>query len=164
MTTKFPMTPRGYARLKAELRECKAERPKIADVILEAREHGDLSENAEYHAAKERQGFLEARITELETKIGLAEVIDPARLGGDRVVFGATVLLEDADSGDELRYTIVGEDESDARRGLISLKSPIARALINRNEGDEVQFKAPGGMRTVEVVQVSFEPLPADEA
>lgn len=153
---KFPMTPKGYQKLKDELRECKAERPRLSDVILEAREHGDLSENAEYHAAKEKQGFLEARIQELEAKIGFAEVIDPAKLSGDRVVFGATVLLEDIDSGEESCYTIVGEEESDVKGGLISLKSPVARALINHSEGDEVKVKVPGGMRAFEIVEVSF--------
>jgi len=153
---KYPMTPQGYEKLKEELRSCKAERPRLADIILEAREHGDLSENAEYHAAKERQGFLEARIRELEAKIGQAEVIDPTRLSGDRVVFGATVVLGDADSGERVTYTIVGEDESDVKQGLISVASPMARALLNHGEGEEVQVRAPGGTRIYEVVSVTF--------
>ena len=150
------MTPKGYARLKEELRQCKAERPKLADVILAARELGDLSENAEYHAAKEKQGFLEGRIRELESKLAQSEVIDPARLSGERVVFGATVTLEDSDSGEESRYQIVGEDESDVKQGLISIASPIARALLNHSIGDEVKVQAPGGVRSYEIVDVSF--------
>lgn len=153
---KFPMTPHGYRKMKDELRECQAERPKIADIILEAREHGDLSENADYHAAKEKQGFLEARIIELEAKIGQAEVIDPAKLRGTRVVFGATVDLEDPDTGEATRYTIVGDDEADLKKRRISISSPVARALIGHEEGEEVQVKAPGGIRVYEIVGVSF--------
>lgn len=156
---KYPMTPRGYEKLKEELREAKAERPRLADIILEAREHGDISENAEYHAAKERQSFLEGRIRDLEAKIGLADVIDPARLSGDRIVFGATVQLEDSDSGEKSRYTIVGDDESDVKSGRISISSPVARALINHSVGDEVHVKVPGGMKVYEVMKVSFEPI-----
>jgi transcription elongation factor GreA len=161
---KFPITPRGYERLKEELREAKAERPRLAQVILEAREQGDLSENAEYHAAKERQGFLEGRIRDLEAKIGLAQVIDPAKLSGDRVVFGATVTLEDADSGERVRYTIVGEDESDVKLGLISVTSPVARALINHSVDDQVRIKVPGGVRSYVIAAVSFEPARAPTA
>lgn len=150
------MTPGGYDKLKAELRECKAERPRLADVILAARELGDLSENAEYHAAKEKQGFLEGRITELESLIAQAEVIDPSRLSGTRVVFGATVTLEDPHSGNEVRYTIVGDHESDVKEGLISINSPVARALLSHEVGDEVKVRAPGGMRTYEIIDVSF--------
>lgn len=150
------MTPGGYNRLKVELRECKAERPRLAEVILAARELGDLSENAEYHAAKEKQGFLEARITELESLIAQAEVIDPSRLSGERVVFGATVTLEDADSGNEVRYTIVGDHESDVKQGLISINSPVARALLSHVVGDEVKVRAPAGMRTYEIIDVTF--------
>ena len=152
----YPMTPAGLAKLKDELRECKAERPRLADVILAARELGDLSENAEYHAAKERQGFLEARIRELEAKIGQAQVIDPSKLSGNKVVFGATVNLADPDSGEEVAYTIVGEDEADVKQHRISISSPVARALIGHHEGDEVRVKTPGGMRTYEIVEVSF--------
>lgn len=156
---KFPMTPRGHEQMKKELRELKAERPRLADVILAARELGDLSENAEYHAAKERQGFMEGRIAELEAKLGQAEVIDPTKLKGERVVFGATVVLQDLDNGEEARYTIVGEDEADVKAGLISITSPVARALINHVVGDEVRVKAPGGVRTYEVSAVRFEAI-----
>ncbi len=156
---KYPMTPRGYEKLKEELREAKAERPRVAQIILEAREHGDLSENAEYHAAKERQSFLEGKISDLEAKIGQAHVIDPSKLRGDRVVFGATVVLADVKQGEKVRYTIVGEDESDVKQGLISIGSPVARALINHEAGDEVQVKIPSGTRTYEIVDVSFGPI-----
>jgi transcription elongation factor GreA len=153
---KYPMTPKGYKKLKEELRECKAYRPKLADIILEAREHGDLSENAEYHAAKEKQSFLEGRIIELEAKIGQANVINPAKLSGEKVVFGATVSMEDVDSGDKTVYTIVGEDEADVKEGLISITSPLARALIGHEIGDEVSVKAPGGMKYYEIANVTF--------
>jgi transcription elongation factor GreA len=152
----YPMTPKGLEKLREELRLAKAERPRLAQIILEAREHGDLSENAEYHAAKERQSFLEGRIRDLEAKIGQAEVIDPSRLQGDRVVFGATVTLEDGDSGEEVQYTIVGDDEADAKQGRISISSPVARALIGHTVGDEVKVKVPGGLRTYEIADVSF--------
>ena len=150
------MTPKGLAQLRTDLRECKAERPRLADVILAARELGDISENAEYHAAKERQSFLEGHISELEAKIGQAQVIDPSRLKGDKVVFGATVTLTDVDSGDESTYTIVGEHEADVKQQRISITSPMARALIGHNVGQEVKVKPPGGMREYEMVGVSF--------
>jgi transcription elongation factor GreA len=153
---KFPMTPKGYEKLKEELRQCKAERPRLALIIEEARELGDLSENAEYHAAKERQSFLEGRIRDLEAKVGQAEVIDPAKLSGEKVVFGATVSLVDVDTEDEVKYTIVGEDESDVKLGLISISSPVARALLQHAIGEEVKVKVPGGMRTFEIVNISF--------
>ena len=153
---RFPMTPRGLDKLRRALREIQAERPKLALVIEAARELGDLSENAEYHAAKERQSFLEGRMMELEAKIGQADVIDPTKLKGTRVVFGATVKLEDCDSGDASRYMIVGDDEADVKGGKISISSPVARALINKNEGDEVQVRTPGGLRTYEIMGVSF--------
>lgn len=153
---KIPMTPKGYERLKAELRECKAERPRIADIILQARELGDLSENAEYHAAKEKQGFLEAKIRELESKLALSEVIDPSKLSGEIVIFGATVHLVDVETENKVRYTIVGEDESDVKNGLISITSPVARGLIRRTIGDEVTIKTPGGTRTYEILDVTF--------
>jgi transcription elongation factor GreA len=153
----YPMTPRGLAALRKELRECKAERPKLADVILAARELGDISENADYDAAKERQAFLEGRIAELEGKIATADVIDPSTLSGDRVVFGATVALEEAESGDTSKYQIVGEDEADVKKGLISISSPIARALLTHEVGDEVTVKVPGGTRVYEIVDVTFE-------
>ena len=158
---KFPMTPRGYEKLKEDLREAKAERPRLAQVILEAREQGDITENAEFHAAKERQAFLEGRIRDLEARIGMAQVIDPSKLSGERVVFGATVDLA-ADSGERTRYTIVGEDEADAKLGLISITSPLARALVSHSAGDGVSVKVPGGLRTYEIVAVSFLPLPAE--
>lgn len=154
---KFPMTPLGHRKLKTELRELKAERPRLADVILAARELGDLSENAEYHAAKEKQGFMEGRIAELETKLALAEVVDPTRLSGDRVVFGATVYVVDVDTEEELSYTIVGDDEADVKKRRISLSSPVARALINHHEGDEVMVRVPGGTRAFEIEKVRFE-------
>jgi transcription elongation factor GreA len=150
------MTPRGHETPKAELRQCKAGRPKPAEVILAARELGDISENAEYHAAKERQAFLEGRIAELETKLAMAQVIDPAKLKGDRVVFGATVTLADADSGDEVRYTIVGDDEADVKSGQISISSPVARALLNHRVDDEVTIRVPGGTRVYEIVDLVF--------
>jgi transcription elongation factor GreA len=153
---KYPMTHKGYERLQEELRRAKAERPRLAEVILEAREQGDISENAEFHAAKERQSFLEGRIRDLEAKVGQAEVIDPSTLSGDRVVFGATVHLQDAGTGEEVRYTIVGEDESDVKQGLISISSPVARALISHSVGEEVKVKVPSGVRTFEIVDVSF--------
>jgi len=156
---KFPMTPKGLDKLKVELRECKAERPRLADVILAARELGDISENAEYHAAKERQAFLEGRIIELEAKIGQAQVIDPTKLKGQKVVFGATVTLADADSGDEMVYSIVGEDEADVKRQLISITSPVARALIGHSVGEEVKVKTPGGLREYEIIDVAFKEI-----
>ncbi len=150
------MTPEGYAALKAELERLKAERPKISREIGEAREHGDLRENAEYHAAKEKQGLNEARIAELEDKLSRAEVIDPTTLDGDVVRFGAYVTLEDIDSEKELEYRIVGPDEADFSKGTISVTSPVARALIGRSVGDEVRVKVPSGVRTFEIVDVRY--------
>lgn len=153
---KVPMTPEGHAALKEELNHLKSvERPKISKEIGVAREHGDLRENAEYHAAKEKQGLVEARIVELEDKIARAEVIDTSRLGGTRVAFGAWVTLAD-DSGTEVTYRIVGADESNLEQGTISVTSPMARALINREVGDEVKVKAPGGVRNFEVVDIRW--------
>lgn len=157
MVQRIPMTPAGRDRLRAELKQIrKVERPQNVRDIEEARAHGDLSENAEYHAAKERQGFLDARMKEVESRLALAEVIDPNTLSGDRVVFGATVTLEEADSGEEVVYTIVGEDESDAKKGRISITSPMARALIGKEIDTTVKFKAPGGMREYEIMDVVF--------
>ena len=153
---KYPMTPSGYEKLKLELRECRAERPRLSLVIEEARAHGDISENAEFNAAKEKQGFLEGRIRDLEAKIGQAEVIDPSKLKGDRVVFGANVTLADIETEEAVAYTIVGDDESDVKQGRISISSPVARALIGHTVGDEVKVKVPGGLRTFEVIDVSF--------
>jgi transcription elongation factor GreA len=150
------MTPNGYEKLKEELRLAKAERPKLSLIIQEAREHGDISENAEYSAAKERQAFLEGRIRDLEAKIGQADVIDPAKLSGEKVVFGARVTLEDPEAGEEVVYTIVGDDESDVKQGMISISSPVARALIGHEVGDEVKVKVPGGVKTYEVVDIAF--------
>lgn len=150
------MTPRGHLALKKELRECKAERPKLAEIILAARELGDISENADYDAAKERQAFLEGRIIELESKIAQADVIDPGSLSGDRVVFGATVELEEVESGEATKYQIVGEDEADVKNGMISITSPLARALLKHEVGDEVVVNVPGGKRTYEIINVSF--------
>ena len=157
MTQRIPMTPAGKESLRLELKNIReVERPQNVMDIEEARAHGDLSENAEYHAAKERQGFLDARMKELESKLALAEVIDPNTLSGDRVVFGATVTLEDSKSGEEAVYTIVGEDEADAKKGMISITSPIARALIGKEIDDTIRFKAPGGMRVYELVDLEF--------
>lgn len=151
------MTPQGFAALKDELTRLKAERPKISQEIGVAREHGDLRENAEYHAAKEKQGMNEARIAELEDKLSRAEVIDPSQLGGDRVKFGARVQLEEIDSGKEVVYRIVGPDEADLAKGSISVTSPVAKALINREVGDEVRVQVPGGVRKYEIVSISWD-------
>ena len=152
------MTVEGAERLKAELQRLKSvERPAIIQAIAEARSHGDLSENADYDAAKERQGFVEGRIAEIEHKLAGAQVIDPAEVDGDgRVVFGATVEIEDLDSGDVRRWQIVGEDEADIKHGKISITSPIARALIGRSEGDTVEVQAPGGVRGYEILAVVY--------
>jgi transcription elongation factor GreA len=153
-----PITLRGAEALRAELKRLKSEaRPAIIRQIAEARGHGDLSENAEYHAAREQQGFVEGRITEIERKLGNAEVIDPATLPHTgRVVFGALVELEDQTGGARVVYQIVGEDEADIRAGRISVTSPIARALIGKSEGDVVEVAAPGGVRSYEIVAVNF--------
>jgi len=153
---KVPMTPQGHQALKEELDRLKAERPRISQEIGTAREHGDLRENAEYHAAKEKQGMTEARIVEIESKIANANIIDPSKLSGDRVKFGARVTLEDIDNGKVVEYRIVGPDEADLKQGTISVTSPVARALINREIGDEVTVKAPGGVRKYEVRNVRW--------
>jgi transcription elongation factor GreA len=153
--TRTPMTKQGFERLQQELDQLKrGERPRIIKAIAEARAHGDLSENAEYHAAKERQGFIEGRIRELETKVGAAEVIEPPR-EGDRITFGSTVLLKGPD-GKEIRYQIVGSDEAEPATGRISVLSPLARTLIGKEAGDEVKVQAPGGAKTYEVLAVNF--------
>jgi transcription elongation factor GreA len=151
-----PITLRGAARLREELRKLKSEdRPAIIRAIAEARSHGDLSENAEYHAAREQQGFVEGRINEIEQRLANAQVIDPAALPDTgKVVFGATVELAPVDGGPEVRYQIVGDDEADIRQGLVSVNSPIARALIGKSPGDEVEVAAPGGARGFEVLAV----------
>jgi transcription elongation factor GreA len=151
------MTPAGHTKLREELRHLRdVERPRISKDIGTAIEMGDLSENAEYHAAKERQGMVEARIKELEDKISRAEVIDPSKLSGDRVAFGATVTVIEVETDKELSYQIVGADESDIENNRISVTSPIARALMGKEPGDEVTVKTPGGKRVLEVVEVAF--------
>ena len=154
-----PMTLRGAETLRAELKRLKSEvRPAIIKAIAEARGHGDLSENAEYHAAREQQGFTEGRIKELEAALSYAEVIDVGRLSpGPRVVFGATVDLADEDSGDEITYQIVGDLEADIKRKLISVSSPLARALIGKSEGDSFDFTAANGTKRYEIVAVRYE-------
>ena len=152
------MTVQGAEQLKIELARLKSvERPAVIQAIAEARSHGDLSENADYDAAKERQGFIEGRISELENKLAHAQVIDPAAVDADgRVVFGATVEIEDLDNGERNAYKIVGDDEADIKASKISINSPIARALIGKLEGDTVEVQAPGGLRSYEVVQVRY--------
>lgn len=154
---KIPMTPGGLVTLEDELRNLKQiERPAVIRAIAEAREHGDLSENAEYHAARERQSFIEGRITELEDIISRAQVIDVSTLSGDTVRFGATVTLADEDSDDESIYQIVGQHEADISAGRLSVHSPLARALIGKHVGDSVEVSSPGGSRSYEVVNVRF--------
>ena len=154
----IPITARGAEKLRAELKQLKSvERPAIVQAIAEARAQGDLSENAEYDAAKDRQGFIEGRILEVEGKLSAAQIIDPTQVdAGGKVVFGATVDLEDEDSGDAVTYQIVGEDEADLKHGLINVSSPIARALIGKEEGDTAVVVAPGGERRYEVVGVRY--------
>ncbi len=154
-----PMTKKGAERLRNERDRLKfEERPRIVAAIAEARGHGDLKENAEYHAAREEQGFIEGRINELEAALSTAEIIDPAALDvGDKVVFGATVVLEDVDLGKEVTYQIVGDLEADIKLNLIAVSSPIARALIGRHEGDAFTFQAPNGDKHFEVVEVSYQ-------
>lgn len=155
---KVPLTVNGAEMLKSELHNLKTvQRPAVIQAIAEARAHGDLSENAEYDAAKERQGFIEGRIKELEGKISHAQIIDPKTLDADgRVVFGATVELEDLDTGDNVTYQIVGDDEADIKSGKISVSSPIARALIGKHAGDTVNVQAPGGVRQYEILDVQY--------
>ena len=149
------MTPRGHAMLEEELKRLKSvERPTIVREIENARAHGDIAENAEYHAAKERQGLLEGRIRVLEDKLARAQVIDGTGQSTDRVSFGATVVLENSDSGEEVTYTIVGEDEADLKSGLISVTSPVARALMGKEQGSEVEVRAPGGVREFEILEI----------
>ena len=153
-----PMTRRGAEKLRTELQRLKSvDRHAVIQAIAEARAQGDLSENAEYEAAKDRQGFIEGRIKEIEGKLSSAQIIDPSELHADgRVVFGATVELADEDSGDEAVYQIVGDDEADLKQGMISVSSPIARALIGKEAGDVAQVVAPGGVRRYEIVKVSY--------
>lgn len=153
-----PVTLAGAERLRTELKRLKSEdRPSIIRAIAEARSHGDLSENAEYHAAREQQSFIEGRINEIEKRLANAEVIDVARLPpANRVVFGATVDLEDQDDGSRITYQIVGEDEADIRRGLISVSSPIARALVGKSKGDLIEVDVPAGQRSYEIIAVRY--------
>jgi transcription elongation factor GreA len=155
---KVPMTIEGYRRLEAELHRLKVEeRPRIIQQIAEARDHGDLSENAEYHAAKDAQGLNEAKVAELEDKIARAEIIDPATLSGSTVKFGATVTLEDEESGDKVKYKIVGDDEANVRDGKLSISSPIARALIGKAKGESAEVTTPRGARSYEILKVEFK-------
>ncbi len=154
--TSFPVTPEGRDKLKEELARLKTERPKISKEIGAAIEMGDLSENFEYHSAKDRQGMIEAHIRDIEGKLARIEVIDPSTLSGDRVVFGATVVLTDTDTDEEKTYQIVGEPEADATKGRISIQSPIARALLRKEVGDEVKVPGKDGPRTVEIVDIRF--------
>ncbi|ASR44352.1 MULTISPECIES: transcription elongation factor GreA [unclassified Luteimonas] len=153
-----PMTTRGAQRLREELEELKSvKRPAVIDAIAEARAHGDLKENAEYHAAREQQSFIEGRIKQLESELSHADVIDVAKLNaGDKVVFGATVVIADAQTDEEKRYQIVGDLEADIKQGLIAISSPVARALIGKHEGDSISIDAPGGTRDYDIVSVEY--------
>jgi len=154
---RYPMTRQGFEQLREELKRLKTkDRYEVAREIETARGHGDLSENAEYDAAKEKQGHLEARIRDMEDRLSQAEVIDPASLDSSKVVFGATVILEDLESGEEMRMRIVGPDEADVKQGKISVHAPLARALIGKEVDDEVVVKAPGGTRTYGIVEIRF--------
>jgi transcription elongation factor GreA len=154
---RVPMTGRGYQSLMEELKRLKGvERPKIVHEIEEARDHGDLSENAEFHAAKERQSLLDVQIREIEDRLARAQVIEISKLSGDKVVFGATVSLADGDTGDKVVYQIVGDHEAEPKNGKISISSPVARALIGKSEGDEVQVHTPTGVRCFEILSVAY--------
>jgi transcription elongation factor GreA len=155
-TEKVPMTPAGAVKLREELVRLKEERPRISRDIGTAREHGDLKENAEYHAAKERQGLVEARIKDIEDKLARAEIIDPTKLSGDRVRFGATVTLTNLDTDEEQAFQIVGADEADINRGTISVSAPLARAIMGKSTGDEVVVNLPGGTRRYEIGGIEF--------
>jgi transcription elongation factor GreA len=155
---RVPMTAEGYKKLEEELQRLKSvERPRIIQAIAEARAHGDLSENAEYHSAKEQQGLNEAKVADLEDKLSRADVIDPTKLSGTTVKFGATVTLEDEDTEDKVKYKIVGEDEAAVREGKISIASPIARAIIGKSKGDSVEVTTPRGTRTYEVLKIEWK-------
>jgi transcription elongation factor GreA len=159
MSTRAPITTKGAQRLRAELEELKSvKRPAVINAIAEARAHGDLKENAEYHAAREQQGFIEGRIKQLEAELSHAQLIDVASLNaGSRIVFGATVQLADADTDEEKTYQIVGDLEADIKQGLIAISSPVARALIGKHEGDTVTIDAPAGQREYEIIGVRYE-------
>jgi transcription elongation factor GreA len=155
---KVPMTIEGYKQLEAELHRLKVEeRPRIIQQIADAREHGDLAENAEYHAAKEAQGLNEAKVADIEDKLSRAEVIDPSKLSGNTVKFGATVTLEDEESGEKVKYKIVGEHEASVRDGKISIASPIARALIGKSKGEAAEVTTPRGTRSYEVLKIEYK-------
>jgi len=163
MPDRFPMTPKGQKKLKDELKRLReVERPKNVLDIEVARAHGDLKENAEYHAAKERQSFIEGRLREIEGTLALAEVIDPGKLSGTRVVFGATVKLVDTDSGDEMTYSIVGDHEGDIKEGRITISAPLARAMIGREQGDTVTLRTAKGSREYQIEEVQFIPVNED--
>ena len=154
---RIPMTAEGRQALDAELKNLKSvERPAVIAAIAEAREHGDLSENAEYHAAKEKQSFIEGRVAELEDKLARAEIIDTSKINDSRIVFGATVTVIDVDTEEEATYRIVGEDEADIAAGKVSVTSPLARALIGKEEGDEAEVAAPGGARAYEIAKIEY--------
>lgn len=157
MSETVPMTPEGHQRLQEELKHLiRVERPKVIQDIAEARDHGDLSENAEYDAAKERQAFVEGRISEINGKMARAQVIDSSDIDSDKVVFGATVKLFDVESENEVTYRIVGQDEADIKQGLISINSPVAKALIGHRVDDEVNIKVPSGIRVYEIVEIEY--------
>ena len=156
MTEKVPMTPAGAVKLREELTRLKEERPRISREIGVAREHGDLKENAEYHAAKDRQGLVEARIKDIEDKLARAEVIDPSKLSGDMVRFGAFVTLTNLETDEEHTYQILGADEADINHGSISVSAPLARAIIGKSTGDEIVVKLPGGTRRYEIGGIEF--------
>lgn len=157
MTNKIPMTPEGHARLTAELKRLKSvERPAVIKAIAAAREHGDLSENAEYHAARERQGFIEGRVMELEDKLSRAEVIDINGLSGTRVMFGARVKLVDEETEEETSYQVVGPEEADIQSGLLSIQSPLAQAILGKEAGDSVEVSTPRGLRYFEIIEVGY--------
>ncbi len=158
MMNKEPMTAAGHSRLQSELKRLKREeRPAIIKAISEAREHGDLSENAEFHAAKERQAIVEGRVADLEDKLRRADIIDVAKLSGDDIMFGAIVTLADDDTDEESTYRIVGSEEADIRSGLLSITSPLARALIGKTSGDSVEVRTPSGERAYEIVKVQYD-------
>ena len=157
MESKIPMTASGFSRLQEELKHLKSqERPAVIKAIAEAREHGDLSENAEYHAAKERQGFVEGRITELENRLSRADIIDISHMDGDEIKFGATVSLIDDDTEEKSTYQIVGSDEADVKKGLLSVTAPLARALIGKKTGDSIEVNTPSGGKSYEITAVEF--------
>ncbi len=164
MPDRIPMTPRGVKKLREELKRLReVERPKNVQDIEVARAHGDLKENAEYHAAKERQSFIEGRSREIDSILALSDVIDPAKLSGDRVVFGATVKLADTDTGEETTYSIVGDYEGDIKEGRLAISAPLARAMIGREKGDTVVLRTGKGSREYQVVDVQFLPVPLDD-